>query len=116
MYANIDKATDTLARRLKRYQERKKYWEGEESWKVLEAQMANEEEEIDEKHYSYIPKIATRKEIVDIENLEELEAVERMELLGYNQMMFKNRKTGRICMIYKREYGGYGLVELQEEN
>jgi putative sigma-54 modulation protein len=115
MYKNIDKASDVLARRLKRYQERKQYWEGEESWKLLEAQISNEEpEEIDDQHYMYIPKIETRKEITDIENLEELEAVERMELLGYNQMMFKNRKSGNICMIYKREYGGYGLVELNQ--
>ena len=27
MYANIDEASDTLARRLKRYSERKTYWE-----------------------------------------------------------------------------------------
>lgn len=115
MYKNIDKASDVLARRLKRYHERKKFWEGEESWKLLEADIANEVGEIDEQHYAYIPKIQTRKQITEIEHLEELEAVERMELLGYNQMMFKNRKSGNMCMVYKREYGGYGLVELIEE-
>jgi putative sigma-54 modulation protein len=116
MYANIDKASDILARRLKRYQERKKFWEGETPWKVLEAKMANEsDQEVDQNHYSYIPKIKTRKTITDLEKYEELEAVERMELSGYNQMMFRNRKTGKICMAYKREYGGYGLVEIDEE-
>jgi putative sigma-54 modulation protein len=116
MYANIDKASDILARRLKRYQERKNYWEGEIPWKVLEAEIANKQErEIDESHYVYIPKIETRKTIKDLEKYEELEAIERMELSGYNQMMFRNRKTGKICMVYKREYGGYGLVEIDEE-
>jgi putative sigma-54 modulation protein len=116
MYANIDKASDILARRLKRYQERKNYWEGEIPWKVLEAEIANEEDqEIDESHYVYIPKIETRKTIKNLEKYEELEAVERMELSGYNQMMFRNRETGNICMVYKREYGGYGLVEIDEE-
>jgi putative sigma-54 modulation protein len=116
MYANIDKASDILARRLKRYQERKNYWEGEIPWKVLEAEIANkQEQEIDESHYVYIPKIETRKTIKDLEKYEELEAIERMELSGYNQMMFRNRKTGKICMVYKREYGGYGLVEIDEE-
>jgi putative sigma-54 modulation protein len=116
MYANIDKASDILARRLKRYQERKNYWEGEIPWKVLEAEIANEQDqEIDESHYVYIPKIETRKTIKDLEKYEELEAIERMELSGYNQMMFRNRKTGKICMVYKREYGGYGLVEIDEE-
>ncbi len=37
MYANIDQATDTLARRLNRYSDKKQYWEGITPWKVLEA-------------------------------------------------------------------------------
>ena len=113
MYANIDKASDVLARRLKRYNERKDFWEGEEPWKVLEAEVLNgKDEDIDDTHYSYMPKIITRKEIKSLEQYEELESIERMELLGYNQMMFRNRDTNRICMVYKREQGGYGIVEL----
>ncbi|KKP44361.1 MAG: hypothetical protein UR36_C0018G0026 [candidate division WS6 bacterium GW2011_GWF1_33_233] len=75
MYANIDEASDTLARRLKRYT------------------------------------IAVRKKIEDIGPLEEGEAIERMELLGYDQFLFRSKSTGKISMIYKREQGGYGLIE-----
>jgi ribosomal subunit interface protein len=115
MYANIDIATDMLARRLKRYLDKRTYWEGEESWRILEAEIANDEiegmEENDD-YYSYIPKIVTRKEVSEPQAMEEAEAIEKMELSGYNQLLFNNRQTGRVAMVYKREQGDYGLVEL----
>ncbi|MCD4756595.1 ribosome-associated translation inhibitor RaiA [bacterium] len=114
MYKNIDKATDVLARRLKRYQDKKTFWEGKESWKILEAQKSIQEIEDDEEvedYYAYIPQIATRKQITDTSPIEEGEAIERMELSGYNQLLFTSRKSGKLSMVYKREQGGYGLVE-----
>lgn len=114
MYANIDEATDVLARRLKRYVERKEYWEGKTPWKVLEAEALmkgmNEEAKADI-YADYVPTIAVRKEIEDMSPLEEGEAIERMELLGYDQFLFRNKKTNKISMIYRRKRGGYGLVE-----
>ena len=116
MYANIDFAIDTLDRRLKRYRDRRANWEGKKPWKVMEAEAALEAltDEIEHKmddYSDYVPKIATRKTIRKLERLEEGEAIERMEQLGYNQFLFRNRATRKISMIYKREQGGYGLVE-----
>lgn len=116
MYANIDKGTDTLFRRLKRYNDKKEYWEGKASWKILEAQEAiralEEESGVEVDDYSdYIPKIATRKIVEDMSPIEEGEAIERMELSGYDQYLFRNKSNNKICMLYKRKQGGYGLVE-----
>lgn len=116
MYANIDEATDTLARRLKRYTDKETYWEGKTPWKILEADAALEalSEEDDNKidsYTEYIPKIAVRKKITDMSPIEEAEAIEKMELLGYDQLLFKNKNTGKISMVYRRTKGGYGLVE-----
>lgn len=115
MYANIDKASDVLARRLKRYHDTKKYWEEEESWKKVETDIINNKEEEESNHYVYIPKIVTRKKIKEIDQMEEIEAIESMELLGYGQLIFKHRRDGKLCMVYKREHGGYGVVELELE-
>jgi putative sigma-54 modulation protein len=116
MYANIDLAMDTLDRRLKRYRDRRGYLEGVKPWKVLEADAAlqalTEEVEGELDDYSdYVPKIAVRKTVKDIGPMEEAEAIERMELLGYDQFLFLNKATGKISMIYRRRRGGYGLVE-----
>jgi len=116
MYANIDMAIDTLNRRLSRYSDRKEHWEGIKPWKVLEAEAALEalteevEDELDD-YSDYVPSIATRKVIKNMEVLEEAEAIERMELSGYDQFLFKNKGTGKISMVYRRRQGGYGLVE-----
>lgn len=113
MYANIDEASDTMARRLKRYSERMTYWEGVTPWKVLEAdaQLKVGEEVIEDSYSDYVPTIAVRKKIEDMSPLEEGEAIERMELLGYDQLLFRSKNTGKISMIYRRVQGGYGLVE-----
>lgn len=112
MYANIDEASDTLSRRLKRYRERKTYWEGTTPWKVI-----NEEETtdiIEEDYSNYVPRISIRKKIEDMSPMEEGEAIERMELLGYDQLLFRSKNTGKISMIYRRKSGDYGLVEPKE--
>ena len=119
MYANIDKGTDILFRRLKRYNDKKEYWEGKASWKILEAQEAiralEEESGVEVDDYSdYIPKIAKRKVVEDMSPIEEGEAIERMELLGYDQYLFRNKSNNKTCMLYKRKQGGYGLVEPKE--
>jgi len=116
MYANIDRATDVLFRRLKRYHDQKAHWEGQESWRVLEAEAAQQvlanESDLDIDDYTdYIPKIAKRKIVEDMSPLEEGEAIERMELKGYDQFLFRSKKTNKISMLYKRKRGGYGLVE-----
>jgi putative sigma-54 modulation protein len=116
MYANIDLAMDILDRRLKRYSDRKEQWEGIKPWKVLEAEAAlealTEEIENEPEDYSdYVTGIVKRKVVKDMEPIQEAEAIERMELSGYDQYLFKNKNTGKISMIYRRKYGGYGLVE-----
>jgi putative sigma-54 modulation protein len=112
MYANIDKATDTLARQLKKTEEKRHILDLKRPLKILGIGKNDEQEE--EKHYTYIPKIKSRKELNKLERYEELEAIERMEMSGFNQMIFRNRDTGKICMAYKREKGDYGLVILNE--
>jgi putative sigma-54 modulation protein len=115
MYKNIDKATDTLARQLKKTEEKRNFWDINRPWKILGIGKSDEDQEIDEeKHYAYIPKITSRKELNKLERYQEQEAIERMEMSGFDQMMFRHRDTGNICMAYKREKGGYGLVVLKE--
>ena len=112
MYAIIDEASDILARRLNRYYEKKVYWEGKAPWKVSDTENNPEmSDETSDQYIGYIPTIAVRKKLDDMPPLEEGEAIERMELLGYDQFLFKNKKTGKISMIYRRKRGGYGLVE-----
>lgn len=40
-----------------------------------------------------------------------LEATMQMDLLGHSFFIFKNDETGEINVVYRREAGGYGLLE-----
>ena len=110
MYANIDFAVDTLVRRLQRYVDTKARWSGEKAWEVEEGEPTLEDFDIDD-YSDYVPKIVRRKKIEDTSPLEEGEAIERMEMLGYDFFLFRNKRTDRVSAVYKRKDGSYGIVE-----
>ncbi len=42
------------------------------------------------------------------------EAILNMNMLSHNFYMFKNRENGKICTVYRRNDGDYGLIEAEE--
>lgn len=38
------------------------------------------------------------------------DAIEQMELLGHNFFVFQDAETMRICVLYRRRDGAYGLI------
>jgi putative sigma-54 modulation protein len=42
--------------------------------------------------------------------MNELEAVEQMELLGHTFFMFLNATTEQVNVLYRRSNGGYGIL------
>ena len=114
MYANIDLAIDTLNRRLKRYIDMKDRWAGQKSWRIQEEEDEEDMDLIDD-YTHYVPKVSKRKKVDNMSPIEEAEAIERMEMLGYDQFLFKNKETDKISMIYRRRDGTYGLIEPKDE-
>jgi hypothetical protein len=60
--------------------------------------------------------VARRSRIVKtkrfaIEPMFEEDAVARMEELGHVFFLFVNAETERLCVLYKRNGGDYGLIE-----
>ena len=47
----------------------------------------------------------------DIEPMFEEDALARMEELGHQFFLFVNAETERLCVLYKRTAGDYGLIE-----
>ena len=42
------------------------------------------------------------------------EAIEQLELLGHDFFLYKSSDTGRLCVVYKRKDGNYGILEVEE--
>ncbi len=60
--------------------------------------------------------IVKRKKYDDLEPMKEQEAAEQMELLGHDFYAFVNEDTGLFSVVYKRQDGDYGLIELEKKD
>lgn len=55
-------------------------------------------------------KIIKRK-MVSLKPMDEEEAILQMELLGHNFYMYKDNENDNVSIIYKRNDGGYGVIQ-----
>lgn len=55
-------------------------------------------------------KIVKRK-IFKMKPMFEEEAILQMEMLGHNSFMFFNANIEKMCLLYRRKDGNYGLIE-----
>ena len=59
-----------------------------------------------------LPPVVVRRKKFRVLPMDELEAVEQMNLLGHDAFfVFYNADTSRIAVLYKRRDGSYGLLE-----
>lgn len=100
-YACIDMVINKLERQLKKNKNKIKSRE-KRGYKEFNIDDLVEETEDDE-----IKKVKK----VDVKPMTEEEAVLQMELLGHNFYLFKDGETGESKVVYKRNDGGYGVIE-----
>jgi len=110
VYALVDKLERVLFRRLKRYHDLYRKWQGRKKWKLAKTATKIDAEALDS-YEDYEPFVAKRKTYEDDSPKHPAEAIEAMELLGYNSFLFRNIESDKYSMVYKRKNGGYGLVE-----
>lgn len=53
----------------------------------------------------------TKRKVIDAKPMSEEEALLQMKLLGHEFYLFKDSETLKPCVIYKRKYEGYGIIE-----
>lgn len=100
----IDLVMDKIERQIERYKG-KKY--RSRAGAVSAAELLAKEVEVEETQ----PLIARRKKFTLVP-MDELEAVEQMNLLGHEDFfVFYNINTDSINVLYKRRDGSYGIIE-----
>lgn len=108
----VDLAVEKLKKQIERYKTKKH--RREKGGKLmpestLEAVSKGNVSEID------IEQIVKRKKLHDVEPMREDEAVEQMNLLGHDFYAFVNYDTNLFSVVYKRQDGDYGLIELENK-
>jgi putative sigma-54 modulation protein len=100
----IDLVMDKIERQIERYKG-KKY--RSRAGAVPTSELLATEVEVEEA----LPLIARRKKFTLVP-MDELEAVEQMNLLGHEDFfVFYNTNTNSINVLYKRRDGSYGIIE-----
>ena len=112
LYGLIDLATDVLIRKVKRYKDQYRKWEGKDKWVTVKNSDRGTEEG---SFVSYTPKVSKTKIVKKGVPIMPEEAIERMEMNDYDTFLFKDSKTGFCSMVYRRKDRTYGLIQLQSE-
>lgn len=103
LYAAIDLVSDKLERQIRKNKTRLNRNIKENIRDFNFDFELNDDEESKEK-------IVKRKHI-EMKPMDEEEAILEMELLGHSFFVYKDMDTDKICVLYKRKDGDYGLIE-----
>ena len=103
-YAAVDAAVDAIVRQIRKNKTKleKRLRDGAFARSVEPTPIADAEPEM------------VRRKRFELKPMTEEEAALQMELLNHRFYLFKNSEAeNRICVVYGREDGGYGIIEAE---
>jgi putative sigma-54 modulation protein len=103
--AVIDAVAEVLERQIERYKGKQ-----QDKGRGLSLARQPEEEIADEKEAMDLPRVVRLKRFM-VKPMSVAEASEQMELLGHSFFLFVNTDNDRLCLLYRRHDGNYGLIE-----
>lgn len=107
LYAAIDLVSDKIERQIRKNKTKINKIEKNASKKLSLSLMENFEEDDNEEQ------IIVRRKTLNTKPMDEEEAMLQMEMLGHDFFVYKDRNTGRVCIIYKRKDNNYGIIETE---
>jgi ribosome-associated translation inhibitor RaiA len=124
LYAAIDLVTDKLKRKMGKIKEKavqRNLWPGRGGTKggdnITDHLASSDEEELPINGVAAppAPEIVREKVLLLDGAMEAEEAVDRLEAVGHDFFVFKDKKDGALKVVYRRRANGYGLLIPQVE-
>ena len=100
LYAAIDLVIDKLERQVRKNKE-----------KLNKKKKVIEDFEIDIEDNFMEEEVIVKRKSIELKPIDEEEAILQMELLGHNFFVYKDIESDKICVLYKRKNGNYGIIE-----
>ena len=101
MYASIDGALASIDRQIQKNKTRLAKRMRQDSFvQAMDFMTDYRDEEIE----------ILREKEVDSKPMTAEDAILQMNLLGHSFFFFLNSENGRYCVVYRRDYGGYGML------
>lgn len=112
LYAAIDVVYDKLKKQIRKYKNKlqDRHQSKDQSIRFQNDEVM-EENEASEDGDDTLDIVIERRKKFDMKPMSPEEAILQMELIEHGFYMFRNIDSDEISIVYKREDGGYGLIE-----
>ena len=118
LYSSIDLVSNKLCRKLRKYKERNNktihnnQFKNKESLPIesMESRFLDKvllKEEIEKS----LPKPYIKNKYFEMNPISSEEARKQLDLIDHDFYVFRNKKNNELQVIYKRNHGGYGLIQ-----
>ena len=108
LYAAIDLVTDKLERQIRKNKTRLNKQNTENKYKEFNFDYEVESDETEE------DEVIVKRKNIEMKPMDEEEAILQMNLLGHEFFVYKDMHTDKVCVLYKRKDGNYGIIETNE--
>ena len=106
IYNGVDAAVENLAAQLRKAKAKMNRKNKEHLGTVLALDEIQEEKK-DEKE------ILVKTKVISVETMDLDQAITNMTMLGHDFYIYKDSESENFAVVYKRNNGGYGLIEVE---
>jgi putative sigma-54 modulation protein len=111
-YASVDRIVDKLEKQVARHRSRLIRKRRLDERRQRAAQRARAEAAAEQEPEPAGPRVVRRKRFA-MKPMTAEEAALQMELVGHSFFVYRDAETGRICVLYRRRDGNYGVIETE---
>ena len=111
LYSSIDLVSNKLCRKLRKYKERNNKTIHNNQFKNKDSfPIDSEESSFSEKEAS-LPEPSIKNKYFEMTPISSEDARKQLDLIDHDFYVFRNKKNNELQVIYKRNHGGYGLIQ-----
>ena len=118
LYSSIDLVSNKLCRKLRKYKERNnktihnKQFKNKDSLPI-ESMESNflDKDLLKEGIEASLPEPSIKNKYFEMNPISSEEARKQLDLIDHDFYVFRNKKNTELQVIYKRNHGGYGLIQ-----
>ena len=118
LYSSIDLVSNKLCRKLRKYKERNnktihnKQFKNKDSLPIESMESKFLDEALLKKGIeASLPEPSIKNKYFEMNPISSEEARKQLDLIDHDFYVFRNKKNNELQVIYKRNHGGYGLIQ-----